>query len=63
MNRFEDPKQEEDIKNKCKVEWDSDPAIRKEFKSLDVYTSYRLAEEAGQTKAGKGYKTTPHKQP
>jgi hypothetical protein len=38
------------LEDRCKVEWDSTPALREEFGQLSVYQSFKKAEATGQVK-------------
>ncbi len=38
------------VDERAKATWDKDPKIRKEFKTLDAYTAFVKAEEAGQVR-------------
>lgn len=38
------------LEDRCKVEWDSTPALREEFGQLSTYQSFKKAEAAGQVK-------------
>lgn len=38
------------VEERCKASWESDSSLRAEFSSLDTYTAYRRAEEAGRVR-------------
>lgn len=38
------------VEDRAKAAWDKDPKIRDEFKTLDAYTAFMKAEEAGQVR-------------
>jgi len=38
------------VEERCKAKWDKDSAIRSEFTSVEAYTAYVKAEEAGRVK-------------
>lgn len=38
------------VEDRCKAQWDADPAIRAEFGTLDAFTAYTRAEESGRVR-------------
>lgn len=38
------------VEDRCKAQWDADPAIRAEFCTLDAFTAYTRAEESGRVR-------------
>lgn len=42
------------VEDRCKAEWQGDPDIRKEFGSLEEYTSYAKASEGGRVRVMRG---------